>query len=190
MGVAVDASGNLYIADGVTNEVRFVNHTTHLLTDAAGNAFGPTAYSGDGGPATSATFFTVRGLAVSPTNGNLFISDMFDSQVRTVDKNSGIISTFVAPTMTTPQAFLELDKQVINTSTTQTATFTNTSGADLTISAVLVEGAGYTETDNCVDQHVDAGAIVFGVHDIYAHAGLRSGRQRQRHKQRGRISRT
>ena len=140
MGVAVDASGNLYIADGVTNEVRFVNHTTHLLTDAAGNAFGPTAYSGDGGPATSATFFTVRGLAVSPTNGNLFISDMFDSQVRTVDKNSGIISTFVAPTMTTPQAFLELDKQVINTSTTQTATFTNTSGADLTISAAWFRG--------------------------------------------------
>ena len=157
MGVAVDASGDLYIADGVTNEVRFVNHTTHLLTDAAGNAFGPTAYSGDGGPATSATFFTVRGLAVSPANGNLFISDMFDSQVRTVDKNSGIISTFVAPTMTTPQAFLELDKQVINTSTTQTATFTNTSGADLTISAALVEGAGYTETDNCVDHTLTPG---------------------------------
>ena len=157
MGVAVDASGNLYIADAVTNEIRLVNHTTHILTDAAGNAFGPTAYSGDGGPATSATFFTVRGVAVSPTNGNLFIGDMFDSQVRTVDKNSGIISTFVAPTMTIPQAFIELDKQVINTSTTQTTTFTNTSGADLTISAALVQGAGYTETDNCVDETLTPG---------------------------------
>ena len=157
MGVAVDASGDLYLADGVTNEIRLVNHTTHLLTDAAGNAFGPSAYSGDGGPATSATFFTVRAVAVSPTNGNLYISDMFDSQVRTVDKNSGIISTFVAPTMTIPQAFIELDKQVINTSTTQTTTFTNTSGAALTISSALVQGAGYTETDNCVGQTLTPG---------------------------------
>ena len=157
MGVAVDASGNLYIADGVTNEVRFVNASTHILTDAAGNAFGPSTYSGDGGPATSATFFSMRGVAVSPTNGNLFVADMFDSQVRTVDKSSGIISTFVAPTMTIPQAFIELDKQVINTSTTQTTTFTNTSGADLTISAALVQGAGYTETDNCVDETLTPG---------------------------------
>ncbi len=156
--LAVDASGNLYIADNTTNEVRVVNASTHIITDGAGNAFGPSAYGGDGGPATSATFFTVVGVAVSPTTGNLFIADMFDNQVRTVDKSNGVISTFVAPTMTIPQAFIELDKQIINTpSSTQTVVFTNTSGADLTISEVLVEGAGYTETDTCGDSTFSAG---------------------------------
>jgi hypothetical protein len=156
--VAVDASGNLYIADNTTNEVRVVNSSTHIITNAAGNVFGLNAYSGEGGAATSATFFTVWGVAVSPTTGNLFVSDMLSSQVRTVAKNTGIITTFVAPTMTIPQAFIELDKQIINTpSALQTVVFTNTSGADLTISEVLVQGAGYTETDTCGDSTIPAG---------------------------------
>ena len=156
--VAVDASGNLYVADNTTNEVRVVNSSTHIITNAAGDVFGLNAYSGDGGPATSATFFTVWGVAVSPTTGNLFVSDMLNSQVRTVDKTSHIITTFVAPTMTIPQAFVVLDKQIINTpSSTQTVVFTNTSGADLIISEVLVQGAGYTETDTCGDSTIPAG---------------------------------
>ena len=60
--VAVDASGNLYIADNTTNEVRVVNSSTHIITNAAGNLFGLNAYSGDGGAATSARFLRFGAL--------------------------------------------------------------------------------------------------------------------------------
>ncbi len=156
-GLAVDASGNLYIGDFTTDEVRVVNSSTKVITDAAGNVFGPDVYAGDGGPATSATFESVWGVAVSPTTGNLFVGDLFNSQIRTVNKSTGVITTFVSPALTLAQTFIELDKQVINTSSMQTVTFTNTSGAALTISTIEALEPSYTETDNCVDTTLNPG---------------------------------
>jgi hypothetical protein len=156
-GLAVDASGNLYIGDFTTDEVRVVNSSTKIITDAAGNVFGPDVYAGDGGPATSATFESVWGVAVSPTTGNLFVGDLYNSQIRTVNKSSGVITTFVSPALTLAQTFIQLDKQVINTSAMQTVTFTNTSGAALTISSIEGLEPSYTETDNCVDSTLNPG---------------------------------
>ena len=156
-GLAVDASGNLYIGDFTTDEVRVVNSSTKIITDAAGNVFGPDIYAGDGGPATSATFTSVWGVAISPTTGNLFVGDLMNSQIRTVNKSTGVITTFVSPALTLAQTFIELDKQVINTSSMQTVTFTNTSGAALTISTIEGLEASYTETDNCVDTTLNPG---------------------------------
>src|ERR1035441_4660858 len=51
-GVAVDSAGNLYIADNRNNRIRMVSGGT--ITTVAGN--GVAAFSGDGGPATSAGF--------------------------------------------------------------------------------------------------------------------------------------
>ena len=51
-GVAVDAAGNLFIADYDNNCVREVNIATGVITTVAGN--GTAGYSGDGGPATAA----------------------------------------------------------------------------------------------------------------------------------------
>ena len=51
-GVAVDAAGNLYIADTWDNRIREVNHTTGVITTVAGD--GAQSYGGDGGLATSA----------------------------------------------------------------------------------------------------------------------------------------
>jgi uncharacterized membrane protein YbhN (UPF0104 family) len=51
-GVAVDGAGNLYIADAGNNRIREVN-TSGIITTIAGN--GTAGFSGDNGPATSAT---------------------------------------------------------------------------------------------------------------------------------------
>ena len=48
-GVAVDAAGNLFIADDFNNRVRRVDATTGVITTVAGN--GSSGYAGDGGPA-------------------------------------------------------------------------------------------------------------------------------------------
>jgi hypothetical protein len=86
--VAVDASGNLFIADTYDYLIRRVD-TNGIITTAAGN--GVYGYSGDGGPATNASLGYPAGVAVS-LSGNLFIADPADSLIRMVDAN-GIITT-------------------------------------------------------------------------------------------------
>jgi hypothetical protein len=157
MAVAVDSAGDLFIADNITNEVREVNATSKIITDVAGNVFGPSAYGGDGGAATSATFLSLWGVAVSPVNGNVYIADEDNNQVRVV--NGGTISTFVAPSLTVPSTIAFFNKTVLNTaSPAQTVQVTNTSGAPLTISGITFTNSVYTETDNCINTALAAGA--------------------------------
>ena len=87
-GVAVDASGNLFIADQSNNRIRKVD-TNGIITTVAGNGTG--GYSGDGGAATDAELDWPYGVAVDAT-GNLFIADHFNNRIRKVDTN-GIITT-------------------------------------------------------------------------------------------------
>jgi len=86
--VAVDASGNLYIADSYFSCVRKVD-TNGIITTVAGNT--TPGYSGDGGPATQAQLYRPHGMAVD-ASGNLFIADSGNHCVRQVDTN-GIITT-------------------------------------------------------------------------------------------------
>jgi sugar lactone lactonase YvrE len=89
-GVAVDAAGNLLIADFLNHRIRRVNGTTGIITTVAGN--GIKAFSGDGGPATSASLILPFALAVDAA-GNLFIADTYDHRIRRVDGTTGIITT-------------------------------------------------------------------------------------------------
>jgi hypothetical protein len=50
--IAVDAAGDIYIADTLNERIRKMSATTGVITTVAGNGTG--AYSGDGGPATNA----------------------------------------------------------------------------------------------------------------------------------------
>ncbi len=88
-GVAVDGSGELFIADSGNNSIRKVD-SLGIITTVAGN--GLQGYSGDGGAATNSSLNDPTGVAVD-TMGNLFIADSHNSLVRMVD-SSGIISTF------------------------------------------------------------------------------------------------
>jgi streptogramin lyase len=87
-GVAVDAAGNLYIADANNNRVRKVS-SAGIITTVAGN--GTIGSGGDGGPATAAQLFSPTGVAVDAA-GDLFIADSNNSRVREVSP-SGTITT-------------------------------------------------------------------------------------------------
>jgi sugar lactone lactonase YvrE len=85
-GIALDSAGNLYIADSGNNVVRKVSNG--VITTVAGN--GTFSYSGDGGPATSATLNNPTSVAVDPA-GNLYIADLDNHRVRKV--SNGVITT-------------------------------------------------------------------------------------------------
>jgi sugar lactone lactonase YvrE len=76
--VAVDASGNLFIADQSNNRIRRVN-SSGIITTIAGN--GTASFSGDGGPASNATLNSPSGLALD-ASGNLLIADNYNNRVR------------------------------------------------------------------------------------------------------------
>jgi uncharacterized protein (TIGR03437 family) len=84
--VAVDSAGNLYIADGTNHRVRKVSGGT--ITTVAGN--GADGFSGDGGPATSASINHPSGVAVDSA-GNLYIADEYNNRIRKV--SGGTITT-------------------------------------------------------------------------------------------------
>jgi sugar lactone lactonase YvrE len=86
LGVAVDAAGNLYIADTNNNRIRKVSGG--VITTVAGN--GTAGFSGDSGPATSIQLNAPSGVAVD-TAGNLYIADTNNNRVRKV--SDGIITT-------------------------------------------------------------------------------------------------
>ncbi len=88
-GVALDPSGNLYIADSGNNRVRVVN-TSGTINTFAGN--GTPAYLGDGGAARAAELYSPLGVASDPA-GNVYIADARNYVVRKVNAVSGVIST-------------------------------------------------------------------------------------------------
>jgi NHL repeat len=86
-GVAVDTSGNVYAADSDNNlVVRFV--PGGQMTVVAGNGIG--GFSGDGGPATSASLNSPVGVALDSA-GNLYIADGNNARIRQV--SGGTITT-------------------------------------------------------------------------------------------------
>jgi len=89
IAVALDSSGNLYIADSANQRIRKVTKSTGKISTFAGN--GAVQFSGDGGAATSASLNTPYGLAVD-SGGNIYIADFLNHAVRKVD-TSGAIST-------------------------------------------------------------------------------------------------
>jgi ribulose-5-phosphate 4-epimerase/fuculose-1-phosphate aldolase len=102
--VAVDAAGNLVIADIVNNRVRVVAATTGTFYGqpmTAGDIYtvagdGTHGFSGDGGPATSAELGSPIGVTIDAA-GNLAIADTFNSRIRVVATSTG---TFYGQAMT------------------------------------------------------------------------------------------
>jgi sugar lactone lactonase YvrE len=88
--IAVDANGDLFIADSDNFRVREVNATTHLIATVAGT--GIRGYNGDGIAATSAELGNVTGIAIDAA-GDLFISDKQNNRVLEVNAETGLISS-------------------------------------------------------------------------------------------------
>ena len=88
--VAVDALGNIYVADSGNNQVVKIDHATQILTVVAGT--GRAGYNGDFIPATSAELNFPVGIAFDAA-GNLYISDNNNARIRRVN-TAGIITTY------------------------------------------------------------------------------------------------
>ena len=85
-GVAVDSGGNVYIADQFNGRVREVSGGAIQTIAGSGNY----GFSGDGGPATSASLDSPAAVAVDQA-GNIYIADQLTNRVRKV--SGGTITT-------------------------------------------------------------------------------------------------
>lgn len=88
-GLAMDATGNLYIAEANNHRIRKVDNTGIISTFAGTSTLG---FSGDGGPAASAALYNPYGVGVSGS-GDVYIADSYNSRIRVVN-GAGVISTF------------------------------------------------------------------------------------------------
>lgn len=92
--IALDGQ-TIYIADGGNRVIRKVNGSTGVITTLAGT--GVFGYTGDGGPASSATMSSPTGVAMN--GANLLIADQGNNVIRSVDLITGTISTFAGTGM-------------------------------------------------------------------------------------------
>ena len=91
-GLALDGSGNLYIADSLNNRVRKVSTGGIISTFAGNGTVNPPGFWGDSGPAVNASLHFPTGLAID-TAGNVYIAVSSDNTVRLVTTD-GIINIF------------------------------------------------------------------------------------------------
>lgn len=88
--VSVDASGNIFFAEPLSNRVRKITKATGKITTVAGT--GLTGFSGDNGDATKAALNSPGGIAVS-SSGDVYFSDALNNRVRKVSVATGTILT-------------------------------------------------------------------------------------------------
>jgi sugar lactone lactonase YvrE len=88
-GLAVDQSGNVYIADNGASKIRKVTASTGIISTVAGT--GTSGYSGDGGVATSAQISAINAITIDAT-GNIYFADFSNHRIRKIN-TSGVIST-------------------------------------------------------------------------------------------------
>ena len=90
LAVAVDASGNFYIADSFNNRLRKVTLSTGIITTIAGT--GTSGFNADRIDATTSRLYNPKGVAVDRL-GNVFIADSENYRIRKVIVSTGIITT-------------------------------------------------------------------------------------------------
>ena len=88
--VAVDSSGNVFMALSGYNAVLEWSAQKHVVTPVAGD--GTPGFSGDNGPATGAQLNAPQGITVD-SHGNLYIADYGNNRIRKVVLSTGVITT-------------------------------------------------------------------------------------------------
>jgi hypothetical protein len=99
-GVAVDSTGNIYIADTRDQEIRIVAAGQAKIATFAGDGipcWNQSSGCGDGGPPTSARLWLPKGVFTDAA-GNVYIADTSSNRIRWVAKGSNVITTLVDST--------------------------------------------------------------------------------------------
>ena len=86
--ITVDGAGNIYFCDFYNQRIRKIDVSGIITTIAGTGAIG---YTGDGGPATAATFWDPAGIALDAA-GNIYICDEWNNRIRKIN-TAGIITT-------------------------------------------------------------------------------------------------
>jgi sugar lactone lactonase YvrE len=88
--LAIDSTGNLYLADTGNYRIRKIIAATGNISTIAGT--GTQGFSGDNAIATSASIDSPTGLALDAAN-NLYLADTHNHRIRRIAAATGIIST-------------------------------------------------------------------------------------------------
>lgn len=96
-GLAIDAASNLYVAN--RNDSRVMKVTSGGTVIPFGGT-GTAGFSGDGGPATSATFNQPQAVAVDAAD-NVYVADTLNYRIRRIQAGTGTVTT-VAGSGSTP----------------------------------------------------------------------------------------
>lgn len=89
-GLVVNSAGDIFFVDAANQRVREIDHTSQIITTIAGN--GTAGFSGDGGPAISASLNWPDELAIDGS-GNLYIADSLNNRIRKFTAG-GTITTY------------------------------------------------------------------------------------------------
>ena len=129
-GIAVDGTGNIFVADQGRHSIRVIAASNAKIYTVAGSYYtytsggtiytdGNYGYSGDGGPAIAADLSYPAGVAVDPS-GNLYIADRDNSVIREV--NQATVLPTESPVITPPSGAIGNDTEVTITSPVKGAT--------------------------------------------------------------------
>ena len=89
--IAVTPAGDLYIADSWNHCVRKIDAKTGNISTVAGT--GKPGFSGDGGPATKATFNFIMCVSLNPAYDKLYIADLKNRRIRMMDLATQVVTT-------------------------------------------------------------------------------------------------
>lgn len=92
-GIAVDSSGNVFVADSWNHRIRKISRSGIVSTYAGGGIFRGVSSPGAlvDGADTTARFFTPAGLYLAPS-GNLYVADAFNHRIRLITPNRKVRS--------------------------------------------------------------------------------------------------
>lgn len=124
---ALDSAGNLYFTDTANQRVRRIDRTSGIIRTIAGN--GTAGYTGDGGPATSATLSSPTGVAVDSQGQVYVISGAGPTGAAQVIRKIG------------PTGILNFGSQPLSLAVpAQTILVTNTGDADMELTRTVING--------------------------------------------------
>jgi YVTN family beta-propeller protein len=162
-GLAMDPSGNLFIADTFGERVRRLDSAGGTIATVAGN--GLVGFSGDGGPATAASLTTPRDVALD-NRGNLYVADANSQRIRSVHLTPAAIFT---------GHFTSFGPQVIrSTSPAQSLTLGNSGGQSLVFTSAIATG-DFSASNDCGTQVAPATSCAIRVVFTPTVIGVRSG---------------